>query len=469
MPSTVEQLSPTRAKLVITIPFDDLTPALTKAYKQIASQVNIPGFRKGKVPNSLIDQRFGRGAVLQEAINEALPDAYAAAVREHQLVPLGQPEIDVTRLEDGELVEFTAEVDVRPEFEVADATQVEVEVDAVELTEEAVQERLDLLRQRFATFTDLDRPVAEGDYVEIDLAGSRNGEPLPDAEGKGMTYRVGAGGMVEGLDEALTGLSVGESATFSSTLVGGQLKDQPADITVTVRKVQEQQLPEVDDEFAGMISEFDTVEEMMTGLRDTLARAGRIEQAGAARDAVLERIVELSPFELPEALVEGELSARREQVENQLTQLGMTVEEYLAESEDEDAEDAEQFWKQIEDRSVRALRAQVILDKVADDQQIGVNQQELTSLIIQKAQQNGTSPEQEANHMMEHNHMSEWMSEIRRGKALGSLVNAAKVTDSKGEHVELALLASDGTIREPADVEQAAADSTPEAAETETD
>lgn len=453
MPSTLEKLSTNRVKLTIEMPFDELKPSLDKAYKDIAAQVNVPGFRKGKVPAPVIDQRFGRGVVLQEAINDALPAAYGKAVEENKVVPLGQPEIEVTKLEDGEVVEFTAEVDVRPEFDLPDLSAISVEVPAVEVPDEDVDERVETLRQRFATNTEVERAAAKDDLVTIDLAGTRDGEALEDATASGVTYKVGSEGMLEGLDEAVTGLKAGESADFHSTLVGGPLRGQEADIKVTVTKICEQELPVVDDDFAQLVSQFDTVDEMRADLRTALENMARLDQAADARDKVLEEVISKIDIELPTALVDAELEARRQQVSQQLTQAGMTVEEYLEESEEE-ADNADDFWAEIEKRSLDALKAQVVLDKMADDDEIGVEQNELTELLFRKAQQNGTSPEEEAQHMMQHNHLPDWMQEIRRGKALASMVGTATVKDSKGEALELDRIQPDGTIADkPAETE----------------
>lgn len=436
MPSTFAQLNPTRVKFTVEIPFADLKPALAKAYKEIAEQVNIPGFRKGKVPSAVIDQRFGRGMVLQEAINDALPEAYAAAVSEAKVTPLGQPEVEVTKLEDNEVVEFTAEVDVRPEFDLPEFSTITATVDAVEVTDADVDERIELLRERFATSNTVERAAAEGDTVIINLVGRRDGEELEDATATEVSYKIGAGGMIDGLDEAVTGLSAGESKIFTSTLMGGPERGKQADIEVTVVRVQEQELPALDDDFAQLVSEFDTVAEM----RDDLAAAIRLQktygQRADARDRVLEEVLKVVDFPLPEALHSSEVEARKAQVNAQLAQAGLTVEQYLEDAEDETAKDADEFWAEIEKRSTDALRAQIILDKYADETEVQVDQNDLTQLLFRKAQQNGTSPEQEAQHMMEHNHMGEWMGEIRRGKALEAIVAAAKVVDSAGNEVK---------------------------------
>jgi len=433
----VEKLGPSRAKLTVEIPWTDLKPHLDKAYREIATQVTIPGFRKGKVPPMVIDQRFGRGAVLQEAINAALPSAYEAAVTEAGIIPLGEPEVDVTKLEDGETVEFTAELDIRPDFEVPDASTVSVTVDALGDTDAEVDSRIEMLRSRFATATEVERAAGEGDVVTINLVGTRDGEQLQDATAEGITYQIGSGGMIDGLDEAVTGLSAGESATFSSTLVGGELEGEPADITVTVTKVSEQELPEVDDEFAQLVSEFDTVEEMKADLASSVSEMARLEQAAKGRDLVLEALVDQVDLELPEKLLTSEIEARKEQINDQLNRAGLTLERYLDQAEEE-AKTPEEFWAELEASTQRGLKAQLLLDKVADDSEVGIEQADLSELLVRKAAQAGTSPEQEAQHMMEHNHTGAWMQEIRRNKALARIVAAATVTDTEGNPVDVA-------------------------------
>jgi trigger factor len=465
LPSTVEQLSPTRVKLTIEIPFADLKPAIDKAYAQIASTITVPGFRKGKVPAAVINQRVGRGAVLQEAINEAIPGAYAAAVTEHSLSPLAQPEIDITKLEDNDRVELVAEVDIRPDFDLPDFATVKVAVENLSDIEPLIAERTNLLRERFATSTEVERAAADGDLVVLDLEGSRDGEPLPEASAQGISYVIGSGGMLDGLDEAVTGLSAGDTTTFSSTLVGGSLRGEESDITVTVQKVSSRELPELDDDFAQLVSEFDTVDEMKADLAESAARQARLEQAGGARDKVLEALLELTPFEVPERLVEGEKEARKNQIGQQLLQAGLTIEAYLDGNEAETATTPDEFWANVDASAEKSLKAQILLDKIADDRQIGVDQQDLTALLFRKAQENGTTPEQELSHMTEHNHMPEWMGEIRRGKALGLIVAGATITDADGKVVDLARLNADGTFVESDEVVEAAAEEATEEAD----
>ncbi len=290
MKSAVENLTPTRAKLSVEVPFEELKPSLDAAYKKIAQQINIPGFRRGKVPPAVIDRQVGRAAVLDEAINEVLPQKYVEALQEHSLQPLAQPEIEVTKFEDHEVLEFTAEVDIRPEIEVPDYEGVEAEVEDIEITDTDVEEQVQALRERFATLNDVERPAAENDFVVLDLRAKKDGEVLEGAEVTGMSYQVGRGGMLDGLDEALTGMSAGEDKTFSSQLVGGDLVGEEVEVEVSVSQVQEQELPELDDDFAQLASEFDTVAELHEDVRTRLGRrqaprAGRRRPRRGAREA----------------------------------------------------------------------------------------------------------------------------------------------------------------------------------------
>ena len=436
MPSTVEQLSPSRAKLTVEIPFAELQPHLTKAYREIAQSVNIPGFRKGKVPAAVIDQRFGRGVVLQEAINAALPTAYSSAIEANKLIPLSEPDVEITKLEDGDLIEFVAEVDVRPEITLPEFDTVSATVPVLADTDTEVANRIEVMRERFATSTDVERPAAEGDVVTIDLNASRDGEPLADASAEGITYTIGSGGMLDGLDEAVTGLSAGESTEFTSTLVGGPLSGQEAVIHVAVGKVSEQQLPELDDDFAQLVSEFDTVDEMKADLARGVEEMLRYEQLNDARDKVLEDLVGKVEFELPEKLLAAEIESRHAQINERLKQAGLTLDRYL-ENAEEEADTPEEFWAVVDRNAEQGLRAQILLDAIADEREVGVEQHEFSDLIVRKAQASGNSPEHELQHMMDHDHMSSWMQEIRRNKALGLVLAAATVTDADGAVIDV--------------------------------
>lgn len=445
MKSAVETLTPTRAKLTVEVPFEELKPSLDAAYKKIAQQINVPGFRRGKVPPAVIDRQVGRGAALDEAVNEMIPKAYIEALQENDLVPLAQPDIEVTKFEDNEVLEFTAEVDVRPEITLPEYEGLEAQVDDIEVSDEDVDTQLDAMRERFGTLTDVERAAADGDFVVMDLTATQDGEPVEGAAVTGMSYRVGRGGMLDGLDEALTGMSPGDEKTFTSELVGGDLVGEQVEVAVKVAQVQEQELPDLDDDFAATASEFDTLDEFKADVRERLGRGKRLEQAAAARDAVLEVLLDQVEVPLPESMVTEELNARRQNVEQQLAYAGMTMDSYL----EEEGQTIEEFEAELERRVRDAVAAQFILDEIAKKHEFGVEQQELSEHLVRRAQQSGQDPQQFANHMFEHNHVPELMQEIVRGKALGHIVESATVKDASGNVLDLANLRPDGTIGDP--------------------
>jgi trigger factor len=440
VPATLEQLSPSRVKLTIEIPFADLRPHLNKAYQDIAAQVSVPGFRKGKVPPAIIDQRVGRGYVLQEAINAALSPAYAQAIAETEITPLDQPDIEITKLEDNDLVEFTAEVDVRPDFDLPDFSALEVTVDALPDTQAELESRLELLRERFATSVEVERAAAVGDLANISLQARQNGEVIEDGTSEDVIYVVGNQDMLEGLSDAVVGLGAGQSKEFKASLVGGSHEGEEADITVTVNKVSERTLPEVDDEFASLVSEFDTVAQMREDLQTKIVEAARIEQMSQGRDRVIDQLVAKTQFELPERTAENEIADRKAGINNQLKQAGLTLATYLERAgEYTQAQSEEEFWAQLEESARKSLKAQLILDKIVEEGSVEISENDLGRMLVSRAMENGSTPEQEAQHMVEHNHFNEWVSQIRRNKALETVIAAATVKDENGNIVDIAI------------------------------
>ncbi len=388
MKSAVETLSPTRAKITVEVPFEELKPSLDAAYKTIAQQINIPGFRKGKVPPPVIDRQVGRGAVLDQAINEAVPNFYVQALQENDLQPLAQPEIEVTKLEDGTLLEFAAEVDVRPSIEVPATDGLAVQVEDLVVADSDVDEQVESLRERFAVLRDVERPAADGDVLTIDLKATDDGEDIEGGEVTGYSYKVGSGELLEGIDEALRGLSVGEDATFTSQLVGGDLAGKDVQVHVAVSAVKEQELPELDDEFAQTASEFDTMEELRADVATRLERGKRLEQAASARDAVLEKLLDGTEVPLPEGLVAQELAGRRQEIEQQLMYAGMTMQAYL----DSEEQTVDEFEADLEKRVRDAMASQFLLDEIARTSEIDVQQDELTQHLLRRASSRGRTP-----------------------------------------------------------------------------
>ena len=445
MKSTTESLSPTRIKLTIEVPFEEFETNLKAAYKTIGSQISVPGFRKGKVPATVVDQRVGRGAVLDEAINSALPGWYSQALQEAKIQPLSQPEIDLTKFADGEPIEVTAELDVRPEITLPDIAAISVEVEDAEVADADVDEQIDALRERFGTFTEVDRAAQDGDFVTIDLSAStKDGTAIEEAQAPGLPYTIGKATMLDGLDDALVGLSKGDSKTFSTELVGGDRKGEEVDVTVVLQDIKEQQLPEVDDEFAQMASEFDTVAELRADLTERVTRGKRMQQAAEARDLVLDEVIAQVDAPLPEGVVTEELTARRQQVEQQLAYAGRTLADYLDDQEQTEDEFEAELEKSVRD----SLIAQFVLDQLVEAEEIGIDDSELSQHIMRRAQQSGEDPNSYIQHIMEHNHVPEMVSEVLRGKALASLVESAKVTDKSGNAIDLSKLQADGSLAE---------------------
>ncbi|MBW3086519.1 Trigger factor [Austwickia sp. TVS 96-490-7B] len=440
MKSAVETLNPTRVKLTIEVPYEELKPSVDAALKAISSQISVPGFRPGKVPARIVEQRVGKGAVLQEAVNEALPGLYGKAVDEAGLKPLGQPEVDIVEipLEDGQQFVFTAEVDVRPEITLPDYSALKVEVDTVdeESIDKDAEQRLTLLRQRFGSLNTVERPAQDGDFVTIDLSAVIEGTEIDSV--KGISYEIGSGNMLEGMDDALIGLSVGESKTFTGPLAGGDREGEDAEITVVLGAVKERELPELDDDFAQEASEFDTLEELQADVAKQARQAKLFEQGVQARDKVLELLLETVEFEVPQGLIDAEVRAHLEG-EGRLND-----DEHRAE---------------VRESSTRALRAQLLMDAMAEQAEVEVEQQELIEYLVMTAQQYGMEPGQFAQAMEQNNQIGAMVGEVARRKALAAVLEQVQVVDSNGTTVDLSVVIDD----EDADDEETSTEEAPAA------
>ncbi|HEY5200701.1 MAG TPA: trigger factor [Acidothermaceae bacterium] len=438
MKSEVETLSPTRVKLTVEVPFEELAPSVDAAYRKVAGQIRIPGFRPGKVPARIVDQRIGRDVVLDEAVNDAIPQFYGQAVEAADVRVLSQPEIEVTSFADGEQLTFTAEVDVRPAIELPELTQLPVTVDDAEVTEADVDEQVKSLADRFGTLTSVERPVEAGDFVSIDLSLSADGKPIEDGTATGLSYEVGSEGLVDGLDSALLGLSAGESAEFD-TAFGGPLASAKGRASVTVRSVRTKQLPTLDDTFAQEASEFDTLAELRGDLRSRLERVKRLEQGMQARDNVLEALLGKVEIPLPERTVDEEIRNRRESLEQQLAANGLDLDAYLA-SQDETLEAHEAHTKVDVERD---LRAQFVLDAVVVKEELGIEEAELTEYIVRRASRAGVSPDAYAQQLVSSGTVPLAVADVLRGKALAYVLENAVVTDASGRTVDLNRLEQD--------------------------
>jgi trigger factor len=433
MKSAVETLSPTRVKLTVEVPFDDLKPSLADAYQKIGQQIRVKGFRPGKVPPRILDQYVGRAAVLEQAVNDALPKFYGEAVRENSVEILGHPDIEVTQFTDGDQLVFTAEVDVRPDFDLPDYANLPVTVDDAEASDQLVDEQLATLRERFATLKTAERAAAQGDYVSLDLSATVDGEPIEDAAATNLSYEVGSDSLVRGLDDAIAGLAAGESKVFETQLRSGNRGGETAQATVTVRSVKQKEMPELDDDFAQTASEFDTIDELRADLKQRIERIGKMQQGVQARDRVLEVLLDRADVPLPEHVLADEVDYRKQSMEEQLTAAGLTKVQY-AEMEGRTAEDID---TEIETSARQAIKAQFLLDAIARKEELSVSEPELTDQIVRRARQNGMRADQYAHEVVNSGQLGSLMSELLRGKALAMLLENATITDTSGRPVNL--------------------------------
>jgi trigger factor len=434
--STVEHLSPTRVRINVEVPFDELKPNFDRAYAKLASQVRIPGFRPGKAPARVIESRIGRAPILDEVVNEAIPAKYMEAITEGEVRTLGQPNIEVTKLEDGDHIAFTAEVDIRPDITIPAFGELSVSVDDLELSDDEVAEQLDELRARFGTLTGVERAAENGDFVSIDLSATVGGNEVEEAKTAGLSYEVGSGEMIEGIDEAIIGTSAGDANTFTTKLVAGEFAGQDAEVTVTVQSVKVRELPEPDDDFAQLASEFDTIDELKADLRERLTRVKRMQQGVQARDKVLEALLEVTEVPLPDTVVDSEIEVRRHDAVHTFDHDDARFEEFLTSQ----GKTREEFDTDVREEAEKAVKTQLILDSIADAEKVGVDDNELTERIIYQAQRFGISPDEYVQRAQQSGQLGAIFADVRRGKALASVVRLATVTDASGNAVDLSEL-----------------------------
>jgi len=416
--STVETLSPTRVRLTIDVPFDELSGHVSDAYKKIANQVNIPGFRKGKVPAAMIDQRVGRGTVLDEAINQALPDFYSQAAREHEVAVLGRPEVDIKEFIDKEKLSFTVEVNVRPEVVLPDFSNITITVDDAEVKEADIEEQVEALRIRFGTLDTVERAAATGDFATIDLVARIDGEEVEGGTASGISYEVGSNRMIEGLDAALVGLNAGDAKIFETQLVGME-DGKTGVVEVTVQAVKERELPALDDAFAALASEFDTLAELRADVTERLTRLKKMEQGAQARDLLVEKLLGEIEIPVPDEFVTAE------------------VDDHLqGEGRMEDAVHR----TEVEDQVRSSLKSDFLLDAVVKAEAVEVTEIELTEYLIRTSSRYGMAPEQFAQELSKAGQISQLVAEVARAKALAGVLSRVTVVDKSGQGVDLEAL-----------------------------
>ncbi len=450
MKSTVEKLSPTRVRINVEVPFTELQPDFDKAYKELAKQVRLPGFRPGKAPAKLLEARIGKEAMLDQVVGDAVPGRYTEAVTSSDVRPLGQPEIEITNKEYGQDLTFTAEVDVRPEIELPDLDGLKITVDPIEVTDEEVDTELQNLRARFGTLKGVERAAENGDFVSIDLSATVDGEDVPEAKTEGLSHEIGSGQLIEGLDEAIIGLKEGETRVFTTTLAAGEHAGQEAQVTVTVKSVKERELPEPDDEFAQLASEFDTIDELKNSLTEQVQRVKRIQQAEQIRDKALEVLLEQVEVPLPEKIVQAQVD---DALHNAIHSLDHD------ETQFEDALQAqgssrEEFDADNRTNAEKAVKTQLLMDAIADKLDIQVGQNDLTERLVLMSRQYGMEPQQLLQFLQQNNQLPAMFADVRRGLTVAAVVHGGTVTDTDGNVIDTAeFFGPSGGQAEPAAAE----------------
>ena len=419
MKSAVEKLSPTRVKLSIDVPFTELKPHIDGAYKSLSEKITIPGFRKGKVPSAMIDQRVGRGAVLDEAINAAIPTFYSQAAKDNDVLVIGRPTVEVTELKDNENFTFTIEVDIRPDIALPNFSEIKLEVDDVKVTEADIDEQVQALRTRFGTLTTVEKVVANGDFVTIDLVATKDGQPLDGGTANDLSYEVGSASMIDGLDEALIGLSTGGEKSFETALVG-MAEGEKGSVKVSVKAVKERELPPVDDAFAKLSSEFETLAELKADLTTRLTRLKEMEQGAQARDLLVEKLISSVDIPLPAEIIEAEVNDHLEK-EGRL---------------EDDKHRAE-----VNEEVKSTITREFLLDSIVKAESVAVNESELTEYLVRAASRYGMTPDQFIKEVSQAGQVTTMVAEVARAKALAQVLGRVKVVDKSGKKVDLEALA----------------------------
>jgi len=416
--STVETLSSTRVRLDIEVPYADLTEYVADAYKAVSAKVNIPGFRKGKVPAAMIDQRVGRGSVIDEAINNALPQFYGMAAREHEVLVVGRPEVDIKEYVDNEKLIFSVEVDVRPEVTLPDFSKITIEVDDVVVTDKDIDEQVDELRARFGTLMTVEREAKDGDFVTVDLTAKIDGAEVDGGKANDISYEVGSNRMIDGLDAALISMKAGDVKNFETQLVG-QKDDEKGDVEIKLKAVKERELPPVDDAFAKLASEFDTIAELKADFAERLKRVKAMEQGAQARDLLLKKMIDDLDIPVPDKLVTDEVNDHLE-----------------GEGRLEDAEHRAEVDGQVR----TSIKSDFLLDAIVKAEEVQVNEIELTEYLIRTSQRYGMPPEQFAKQLQDAGQISQLVAEVSRTKALAGVLGRVNVVDKSGNKVDLEAL-----------------------------
>lgn len=437
MQTTVEETDKHTVRLTVEVDPERFGKDLDRAYRKVAQEVRIPGFRKGKVPRRIIDAQIGKEAVLGEFLEDSVPAYYREALRENELAPIAEPDIDLQQVEEGKPFVFSVVVEVRPRLQLEDDDYkgLEVERPSVEVTDAEVDDLLGSLRERFAELETVQRPAARGDYVVIDLRATVHDQEVPEATRPDFLYEVGAGEFTGALDEQLEGKRAGEILKFNAELDQrfGERAGQEVSFQVLLKEVKGKNLPAADDAFAKTASEFDTLEELRQALREQIGKNKERSADAEVRDRVLKTLVDATQVDLPETLVDEETEHRVQHARERAEQLGISLEQLLGLQ----GTDELRFRADAREHAIRAIVADLVLEGVARKEDLQVTAEELGQEIGQLAQALGREPKEVAKSLDRSGQVVALAGDIIRSKALDVLVEHANVTPEGGATPEI--------------------------------
>jgi trigger factor len=435
MQSTVEELDGNKVKLHVSVPADEFERAIDVAFKKLAREVRVPGFRPGKAPRRLLEARFGADAAREQALRDSLPEYYVEAVEANDVDVIAPPEIEITSGEEDGDVEFDAVVEVRPIVRLMGYDEITVEVPYEAIDDGAVDQQVDALRERFADLEDSEYPLIDEAYATIDITGSIDGEPVEGLTATDFLYRVGSGMVVAELDDQLRGTRPGAILEFSAELPErfGERAGDTVDFRVLVKDAKQKVLPELTDEWVDEASEFDTIDDLRADIRRRLDAMQKLQAQMTVRDKVLEAAADLVPVPAPEALVDSETRRRIEDLAHRLSHQKVSVEQYLEAT----GQEPEPFLEEVRSGAARGVLADLALRAVVAQEEIDATDDELNEEIDRLAERLDQKPERVRRDLEKRGVIGAVRSDVARGKALQFLVDHATVVDPEGNEIDL--------------------------------
>jgi trigger factor len=424
-----------KVKLHIVVPAPEFERAIDAAFRKLAREVRVPGFRPGKAPRRLLEARLGSEVAREQALQDALPEYYVDAVKEHDVDVIAPPEIEIISGQDDGDVEFDAVVEIRPQVRLVGYDELRVELPFQAVSDADVDRQVDALRDRFADLADSEFPLVDDAFATIDIAGTIDGEAVEGLTATDFLYRVGSEMVVDELDDQLRGTKPGAILEFTATLPDrfGELTGREARFRVIVKAAQQKVLPELNDTWVKEASEFETVDELRADIRRRIETMQRLQAQMTLRDKVLDAAADLVPIEAPATLVDAETRRRVEDLAHRLSHQGATLEQYLEMT----GQEPQAFIDEIRVGATRAVLADLALRAVVAQEAVTASDEEVDAEVQQMAERTEQKPAKVRRELERSNALEAVRSDVARGKALEFLVERAKVVDEDGNEIDL--------------------------------